>query len=229
MAASAAELPRPPRFRALLPRVLSSLVLGPLFVAAVWFGFPWIDLVIAAAAPVMLAEWLRLTKGRPFVRALALAYAMAASLGLLWLRHQPPYGRETVLWIAVCVMATDVGGYFIGSLAGGAKLAPTISPNKTWSGLVGAMCFSAVTSAACGLAFDLGDTVPLALTGVAIALVAQAGDLIESIAKRRAGVKESGRLIPGHGGLLDRVDGLIAAVVAIVALRLLLGGAWPWA
>jgi phosphatidate cytidylyltransferase len=229
MAALAADLSRPVRFRNLLPRVLSSLVLGPLFVAALWFGFPWIDLVIAAAAPIMLAEWLRLTKGRPVSRTLALVYAAATIVGLLWLRHQPPYGRETVLWIAICVMATDMGGYFIGNWAGGAKLAPTISPGKTWSGLFGAMCFSGVASAACRLAFDLGATLPLTLCGVAIAAVAQAGDLMESAAKRRAGVKESGRLIPGHGGLLDRVDGLMAAIFAIAVLRLLLGGAWPWA
>jgi phosphatidate cytidylyltransferase len=126
------------------------------------------------------------------------------------------------------VIATDTGGYFLGSLAGGARLAPTISPGKTWSGLVGAICFAAVTSSACGLAFDLGDTVPLALTGVALAVVAQAGDLIESAAKRRAGLKNSGNLIPGHGGLLDRVDGLIAAVLAVAVLRLMVGGDWPW-
>jgi phosphatidate cytidylyltransferase len=229
MAALTAELSRPARFRGLLPRVLSSLVLGPLFVAAIWLGFPWIDLVAAAAAPVMLGEWLGLTRGRPVVRTVAMMYALAAVVGLLWLRHQPPHGRETVLWIVICVMATDIGGYFIGSLAGGAKLAPSISPGKTWSGLVGAMCFSAVASSACGLAFDRGDTVPLALTGVAIAVVAQAGDLVESAVKRKAGLKESGRLIPGHGGLLDRVDGLMAALLAIAVLRLLWGGEWPWA
>src|SRR5262249_40941257 len=155
-----------------------------------WFGFPWIDLVVALAAPIILVEWLRLTKAQPLARSLALAYAMAAIVALLWLRHQPPHGRETVLWVAICVMATDIGGYFIGSLAGGAKLAPAISPTKTWSGLIGAMCFSAVASSACGLAFDLGDTPTLAVTGVAIAVVAQAGDLVESAAKRRAGVKE---------------------------------------
>lgn len=229
MAALAAELPRVTRFRGLLPRILSSIVLGPPFVAAIWYGFPWIDLVIAAAAPILLGEWLRLTGRRPIVRTLALAYTLAAIVALLWLRHQPPHGRETLLWVVACVIATDTGGYFLGSLAGGARLAPAISPSKTWSGLIGAICFAAVVSSACGLAFDLGDTFSLALTGGAIAIVAQAGDLIESAAKRRAGLKNSGNLIPGHGGLLDRVDGLIAAVLAIAVLRLTLGGNWPWA
>ena len=144
------------------------------------------------------------------------------------MRHQPSFGRETILWIVLCVWATDTGAYFLGSLAGGAKLAPTISPSKTWSGLVGGVCFSAVISSACGLVFNAGDTPVLAMAGVAIALIAQAGDLFESAAKRRAGVKDSGRLIPGHGGLLDRVDGLIAALVAVAALRLIIGGEWPW-
>ena len=226
-AVSVASAPAP-RFRGLLLRSISAAILGPLFLAAIWFGFPWIDLVAAIAAPIMVTEWMRLTNGRPLMRATTFAYSIAAVLALLWLRHQPLLGRETILWIVVCVWATDVGAYFLGSLAGGAKLAPRISPSKTWSGLVGGMCFSAVASSASGLVFDAGDTPVLALAGLGIALVAQAGDLFESAAKRAVGVKDSGRLIPGHGGLLDRIDGLIAALVAVAALRLMIGGEWPW-
>jgi phosphatidate cytidylyltransferase len=231
MAASAASAhpASSARFRGLLPRIVSAIILGPLFLAAMWFGFPWVDLIAALAAPIMVSEWARLTRGRPAMLGLTMVYSIAALLSLLWLRHQPLFGRETIFWIVACVWATDVGAYFIGSLAGGARLAPTISPSKTWLGLVGGMCFSAVASAACGLVFDAGDTPPLALIGIAIAVVAQAGDLFESAAKRRAGVKDSGRLIPGHGGLLDRIDGLMAALVAIAALRLAIGGEWPWA
>jgi len=230
MAASAASAPAAPsaRFRGLLLRTVSAAVLGPLFLAAIWFGFPWIDLVAALAAPIMVSEWFRLTHGRPAMRVFTFAYSLTALLGLLWLRHQPSFGRETILWIVICVWATDIGAYFLGSLAGGARLAPSISPSKTWSGLAGGMCFAVVISAACGLAFDAGDTPALAVAGVAIALVAQAGDLFESATKRGAGVKDSGRLIPGHGGLLDRIDGLIAALVGIAALRLVIGGEWPW-
>ena len=219
---------RPARFRGLLLRVVSAAVLAPLALAAVWYGFPWIDLLAAIVAPIMVGEWVRLTRGRPSARIAAVLYSIAALLALLWLRHQPGFGRETILWILACVWATDIGAYFVGSLAGGARLAPSISPSKTWSGLVGGMGASAVVSAVCGVAFGAGDTVMLALTGVAIAVVAQAGDLLESAAKRRAGVKDSGSIIPGHGGVLDRVDGLIAALVFIAALRLAAAGEWPW-
>ena len=228
MAASAASA-APARFRGLLPRVVSAVVLGPLLLAAVWIGFPWIDLAAAIAAPLMIGEWLRLTRRRPVARGALVLYSIVAVLALLWLRHQPAFGRETILWIVACVWATDIGAYFIGSYAGGARLAPSISPSKTWSGLVGGACATAVVSGLCGLAVGAGETLTLALTGVGIALVAQAGDLLESAQKRQAGVKDSGRLIPGHGGILDRIDGLIAALVFISLIRLATGGEWPWA
>jgi phosphatidate cytidylyltransferase len=231
MAASAASaLGTPPRrFRGLLTRIVSAVILAPLCLAAIWYGFPWIDLMAAIAAPIVVSEWIKLTPRQPIVRLLAVIYGLAAVLALLWLRHQPNFGRETVIWILACVWATDIGAYFVGSLAGGAKLAPGISPNKTWSGLIGGMCLSAVASAACGWVFDLGDTFPLAVVGVGLAAIAQAGDLVESAAKRHAGVKDSGHLIPGHGGLLDRIDGLIAALVGVATVRLVAGGGWPWA
>ena len=230
MAASVASAPLAPtaRFRGLLLRVVSAAILAPLVLAAIWFGFPWIDLLAALAAPIMVSEWIHLTRGRPVMRVVTFADSIAALLALLWLRHQPSFGRETILWIMLCVWATDIGAYFLGSLAGGAKLAPSISPSKTWSGLVGGMCFAAVISSACGLAFNAGETPVLAVTGVALAVVAQAGDLFESAAKRRAGVKDSGWIIPGHGGILDRIDGLIAVLVAVGAVRLAIGGEWPW-
>lgn len=209
-------------------RAISAAILGPVLLAAVWFGFPWIDLVAAVAAPMMIFEWTRLTRGRPFTRLLAYCYSLGAVVALLWLRHQPEAGRETIIWLLVCVWATDIGAYFVGRAAGGAKLAPRISPGKTWSGLIGGMASAAVLSAATGSLFGMGEALSLAVIAAALAIVAQAGDLIESAAKRSAGVKDSGRLIPGHGGLLDRVDGLIAVLVAVGLVRLAVGGGWPW-
>jgi phosphatidate cytidylyltransferase len=231
MAASAPSLPAAParRFGGLLRRAASAVVLGPLAFAALWFGFPWIDLLAAIAAPIMVSECLRLTLHRPVARSIAVLYALSALVALLWLRHQPVLGRETVIWVAVCVWATDIGAYFLGKLAGGVKLAPRISPGKTWSGLIGGVCWAAVASAAMGLVFQQGTTFMLAAVGVALAIVAQIGDLLESAAKRDAGVKDSGHLIPGHGGLLDRIDGLAAVLVAVALTRLCVGGDWPWA
>jgi phosphatidate cytidylyltransferase len=217
------------RFGGLLPRILSTAVLGPLLLSAVWFGFPWIDLVAAIAAPVMIFEWNGLTRGRPLARLLAYLYTLAAVIALLWLRHQPALGRETIIWVLACIWATDIGAYFSGRVAGGARLSPSISPGKTWSGLIGGMVWAAVASAATGYAFGLGETFPLAAIGAGLAVVGQMGDLLESAAKRSAGVKDSGRLIPGHGGLLDRVDGLLAVLVVVGLIRLIVGGGWPWA
>ena len=230
MAASAADAPtgRTGRHRGLVQRILSAVFLGPLFFAAIWFGFPWIDLVAAVAAPLIVAECLRLTPGRPLLRLFAIVYTLAAVVALLWLRHQPADGRETVVWIVACIWATDIGAYVVGRSTGGAKLAPRISPGKTWSGLFGGMAWAAVVSAAIGYAFGLGETIVLAAIGAGLAVVGQVGDLVESAAKRGAGVKDSGAMIPGHGGLLDRIDGLVAVLVVVALVRLIVGGGWPW-
>lgn len=216
------------RFKSVLVRAVSAVVLGPLLLAAIWYGFPWLDLIAAVAAPLMVSECLRLSRGRPVMRLVAIAYVLAAVVALLWLRHQPALGRETILWIVCCTWATDIGAYVVGRSAGGARLAPRISPGKTWSGLVGGMAWAAVASAAFGYAFGLGQTILLAVVGALLAVVGQVGDLLESAMKRSAGVKDSGTLIPGHGGLLDRVDGLVAILLVVALVRLFGDGGWPW-
>ncbi len=117
--------------------------------------------------------------------------------------------------VLAAVIATDIGAYFAGRMIGGPKIAPAISPSKTWAGLIGGM-----TAAALAVAVVTGQPV-LAGAGAALAVVAQIGDFFESGMKRRAGVKDSGNLIPGHGGMFDRVDGLLAASIA--------AGAWQYA
>ncbi len=133
-----------------------------------------------------------------------------------------PEGRETVLWLMGVVWATDTGAYFSGRAIGGPRLAPRLSPNKTWAGLIGGMV-SAAAVAAVIASFVQGAAALLALLGALLAIVAQTGDLAESALKRHAGVKDSGRLIPGHGGILDRVDGLMPVAAVLVLLTVVFG------
>ena len=217
MPARADEAPRAgaTRWADLRLRVLSAAVLVPLALVALWFGgWAWIALIVAAVA-VALHEGARM--GLPAAPALAGgAWILLAGAALIWLRAEPVDGRGNVLFVLATVWASDIGAYAVGRLVGGRRLAPRISPGKTWSGAVGGLLAGALVGVAAG-----------ALRGVLVAallsVLSQAGDLAESAAKRRAGVKDSGALIPGHGGLLDRVDGLLAAAPAAALLVLIFG------
>jgi phosphatidate cytidylyltransferase len=156
------------------------------------------------------------------VLAAALAYMGVACLALLWLRDRPEVGLGLTVWLLAAIWATDTGALGFGKWIGGAKLAPAFSPNKTWAGLLGGMACAAVASAAMALALPaIGVALwwsswsGMAAAGAALALISQGGDLLESWYKRYFGVKDTSRIIPGHGGLLDRVDGLMAGGLAL--------------
>jgi phosphatidate cytidylyltransferase len=142
---------------------------------------------------------------------------------LLWLARGDPNGRATLLWVLAVVWATDIGGYVVGRTLGGPRLAPRWSPRKTWAGLAGGAACAALAGWATALWLGNSPVLPLVLLSAGLAIVEQFGDLAESLAKRRFGVKDSSGLIPGHGGLLDRVDGLLA-VIPVVALLTLIDG-----
>jgi phosphatidate cytidylyltransferase len=150
-----------------------------------------------------------------------LAYAALPAWVLVWLRSDPSLGVAAILFLFAVAATTDTASYTAGSLIGGPKLAPSISPNKTWSGFLIGAAVPAIIGYAFALA--LGDTSPLrlSLVSVALALACQFGDLVESAAKRRFGAKDMSQLIPGHGGLLDRVDSLLLAAMlaGLIALR----------
>jgi phosphatidate cytidylyltransferase len=151
------------------------------------------------------------------------AYIWLACSAAVWIRGLDPAGMATVVWLGVAVVMTDTFAYFTGRTLGGPKLAPKISPKKTWSGLVGGIVGAAVASGILAGVID-ANIVTVALVSGGLAVVAQIGDLAVSKAKRAYGVKDSGNIIPGHGGMLDRFDGVLSASIAIALLSLAGGG-----
>lgn len=150
---------------------------------------------------------------RPLMSALGVFYTGLPAIALIWIREDVPYGLVAILFLLIVVAATDTFAFFTGRLVGGPKLMPTLSPNKTWSGLIGGVTAAGILAYVFGWALDIPGG-PLAVGAVLLGLVAQAGDLAESRLKRVYGVKDSSALIPGHGGFMDRMDGVVAAASA---------------
>lgn len=200
----------------LLGAVLASIVVASL-------GHEFEALVLALLG-ALLVHWIALTQAAANAIWLAAGtpYLALPAVALLWLRTES--GAYVVLWLFLVVWATDMGAYTVGRLIGGPHLAPRLSPNKTWAGLVGGVATAAGTGALLGRAMGVSGLGFLVGLSAAIAIVAQIGDLIESAFKRHFNVKDTSGLIPGHGGLLDRVDGLLAAVPAAALIQLASGG-----
>ncbi|MGY4624253.1 phosphatidate cytidylyltransferase [Bradyrhizobium sp. USDA 4486] len=153
-----------------------------------------------------------IARGKFVWAATGFAYASAALLASILVRKDLVNGFSALMFVLLVVWATDIGGYFAGRSIGGPKLWPRVSPKKTWSGALGGFVASLAVAggfAACGI----GKAVPLLLVSAILSVVSQAGDLFESAVKRRFGVKDSSHLIPGHGGLMDRLDGFVAAIL----------------
>jgi phosphatidate cytidylyltransferase len=151
-------------------------------------------------------------------------YAAAAQLASIVVRLDPSQGLAALVLVLLVVWGSDIGGYFAGRGIGGPKLWPRISPNKTWAGAVGGF----VASLLVGLAFSLlglGKAIPLLVLAAILSIAAQFGDLFESAVKRHFGVKDSSHIIPGHGGILDRLDGFVAAIVLAAIIGFLRYGA----
>lgn len=184
------------------------------------FGQPAIAVVVAVAGTVVLAL-IGSSEGR-LMHAAGLLYFGLPSIALIWLRTDEPGGALALLLVMIVVWVTDSAAYFTGRALGGPKLWPAVSPNKTWSGSLG----GALGGVAAGLAFaavlGLQPIAWIAVLSLALSVACQAGDLMESALKRRFDRKDSSGLIPGHGGLMDRLDGLLISVLvgALVALWL---------
>lgn len=161
--------------------------------------------------------------------AASVPYIGVACVSLMWLRFQPgTEGLWLLLFLLLAIWATDIGAYAAGRSIGGPKLAPRISPKKTWAGLIGGMAFAALIGWGVAAAAEAARPGVAALVAAALAVAGQAGDLFESYMKRRSDVKDSGGLIPGHGGLLDRIDGLIVAAPLFALLHATLGKTIAW-
>ena len=176
----------------------------------------------ALVALVVGAVLAGLSSGRRAMVA-GVLYVGLASVALVWLRGDNAAGRANVLFLVVVVWASDVGAYTAGRLLGGRKLAPVISPGKTWSGALGGLMAAMLVGELAGGLLAVAPIGRAAMVAGLLGLAAQVGDLLESAIKRHFGVKDSGKLIPGHGGLLDRLDGLLTAAPTAAALALLLG------
>ena len=219
-------------------RFVSGVVMIAIVSAALWLGgWWWVGLVVLLGGLVMW-EWNRLVKGfgtsamaEVLWTFFGAVYVTAAALALMQVRMS--YGAWEVLLVFLApVIAVDIGAYFMGRAIGGPKIAPSISPSKTWAGLFG----GALAASAVGIAVELTDFGPAASdgfrwlnvvtaigAGTLIAVLAQAGDFFESWMKRRANVKDSSNLIPGHGGVFDRADGFLAVYFVLFMVAVLPG------
>jgi len=182
-----------------------------------------VQLIAACWAMSLVAEVIRSKSGSRWAW-WGVPYIALPGLALILIRQSPDHGLFAVLWLFAVVWSADTLAYVFGRLIGGAKLAPAISPNKTWAGLAGAIVGGVAASAVIGWYSGLPTVWPLLVGGGVLAVLEQLGDLFESAVKRRFGVKDSGRIIPGHGGVLDRVDGLMFAAVAAAAFGYVRGG-----
>lgn len=203
----------------LLVRSVTGVLLIALALFAAVKGGMLLALLAAAVATAMYYEWTRIVRSWGLGWNVAgFIYALLPALALLWVRERDAHGLVLLIWIFLVTWATDIGAYFAGRAFGRRKLAPSISPGKTVEGLLGGIAAAALIAGAWAIWTDLGR--PLLVLAPVFALAAQAGDLFESSMKRRAGVKDSGAWLPGHGGVLDRLDGLVPVAVLTALAQL---------
>ncbi|MBQ8436141.1 MAG: phosphatidate cytidylyltransferase [Alphaproteobacteria bacterium] len=244
------------KMSSLMLRILSSLVMVPLVLVAIYMGDPFLNLLMLVVGSMCCWEWTTMVENKnpalyAVIYAVAMVHSLLLPLSLLWViivvacaivmaykarkeKHPLllllgvvyiPLGMGTLmwvydavgaimtLWLILAVWSVDIGGYMFGSLIGGPKLAPKISPKKTWAGLIGGVLLASIVCGGFVYLMGANKNILILFTSVAAALavIAQIGDLCESAIKRYLGIKDSSNLIPGHGGIFDRIDGLVFA------------------
>ena len=210
--------------RELATRTAVGIILIAIALVTTFFGGTAFAVMVALVATVMYVEWSRMLASWGIAwKVFGFFYCLLPAVSLLWIREQAEYagigrGPDLLIWVFLVVWATDIGAYFAGRAIGGPKLAPSISPNKTIAGLVGGVASAAILAGAWASLVELPSI--LVWLAAPLAVAAQLGDLFESGLKRRAGVKDSGTWLPGHGGLLDRLDGLVPVAMLTAGLML---------
>jgi len=202
----------------LIAMMLACEFVSPPFAAMLGVVLTLILFLIAAQEQNEQAGWV----------ALGIPYMGGSGLALLALRATPDIGAALVFYLLATVWSTDIGAFVAGRLIGGAKLAPRVSPSKTWAGLLGGMALAMLLGYCAAVFLGARHPAVALLLSPVLAVVAQLGDLFESYFKRRSGVKESGDLIPGHGGVLDRIDGLVFAGVFAALFQAAVGQYIQW-
>jgi phosphatidate cytidylyltransferase len=189
------------------------------------FGLPLMALVVLLVGALAVVA---LTQGeRPLLSALGVAYVGLPAIAMVWLRADTGHGFEAIVFLLVVVWTTDTMAFVCGRAIGGPKLWPTISPNKTWAGFLGGVVCSALAGAAFALVVPGASSLTLGAIGLLLGIVAQGGDLAESALKREFNVKDASHLIPGHGGVMDRMDGVVTVAIAAGLLALVLNAKAP--
>lgn len=192
--------------------------------AGLLLAFGWTGIAIALICLGALGVATLASRIRRLWCAVGLLYAAALAITTVILRSDPALGFVAIIFLFVIVWLTDIVAYFVGRLVGGPKLAPRISPKKTWSGAIGGTIAGTAGGALVSSLFGLGGLAAIAVIACLLSIISQAGDLFESAIKRKFNAKDASHLIPGHGGLMDRLDGFIAAAVAAALIGLAHGG-----
>lgn len=216
-------------------RIISAAVMAPIVIGLVLLGGTLFNALMLVAAVLMAFEWCMMTssgsghlledKNKKLWMGIGIAYIVISILSMMYLRSLPR-GGAIVLFLLLTVWMVDIAAYFSGKLIGGPKIWPAVSPKKTWAGLIGAMIGAGILNVFIGVFVDV-PFLTMFLFGMVFAVISQVGDFFESWVKRKFNVKDSGALIPGHGGILDRVDGLTTTAPFMVLLAIFNRGDVP--
>lgn len=208
-------------------RIISSIILFPIAIYAIFFSQKLFTLLAIAVAILMSWEWVNITKttfrvdkGKKRWQFIGFFYILIPIYSVIEIRN---INVDILFWMFGVIWTTDIFAFFSGKIFGGPKLAPTISPNKTWSGLAGGIITSVIIGFLCSYLFN-GSEIFFMFTSMCLSILEQISDICESKIKRIFGVKDSGNIIPGHGGIMDRLDGIILVAPAVLILTEIVPG-----